>query len=61
MTTNDTTEKTTFYTPAQIADLLQIKRHTVYLWVRDGKLASVRVGSRVRIHRDALESFLMTK
>jgi excisionase family DNA binding protein len=47
-----------YYTPSHVADLLQVKRRTIYAWVRDKKLSAVKVGNRVRIHRDALAEFL---
>lgn len=49
------------YTPMQLADLLQVTRRTVYIWIRDKRLAAVRAGNRVRIHREAVETFLNTK
>ena len=48
-----------FYTPAQIAELLQVQRRTVYIWIRESKLLAVRAGNRVRIRKEALEEFLI--
>jgi len=48
------------YTPLQVANLLQVTRRTVYIWIRKKKLAAVRAGNRVRIHPAAVESFLIT-
>ena len=47
-----------YYTPIQVADLLLLTRRTIYGFVRTKKLVAVKVGNRVRIHRDALEEFL---
>ena len=47
------------YTPIQVAELLQVTRRTVYVWIKKKKLAAVRAGNRVRIHPAAVESFLM--
>jgi excisionase family DNA binding protein len=47
-----------FYTPRQIAELLQVRRRTVYIWIKDKKLSAVKAGKRVRIHKQALEEFL---
>ena len=46
------------YTPLQVADLLQVTRRTIYVWIKQKKLAAVRAGNRVRIHPTAVESFL---
>ena len=48
----------TLYTPNQVADLLQVTRRTIYVWIRKRKLAAVRAGNRVRIHPAAVEAFL---
>jgi excisionase family DNA binding protein len=47
-----------FYTPTQIADILQVQRRTVYIWIRDKKLSAVRAGKIVRIHKQAFDEFL---
>ena len=49
---------THYYTPEQLADLLQISRRTVYLWVRERKLKAIKAGNRVRIPADAISKFL---
>jgi excisionase family DNA binding protein len=49
------------YTPDQLAALLQVTRRSVYVWIRDGRLAAVRAGNRLRIRNDAVEAFLKTK
>ena len=61
MTMHNTPDHTTFYTPAQLAVLLQVRRHTIYNWIRADKLTAVRAGSRVRIHRDDVVAFLLNK
>ena len=50
-----------FYTPAQVAELLQVQRRTVYVWIRESKLLAVRAGNRVRIRKEALEEFLIER
>ena len=37
-----------FYTPQEVADLLQLRVQTVYGYVRQGKLSAVRLGNRCR-------------
>jgi excisionase family DNA binding protein len=59
MTHIDTIEH--LYTPNQLAELLQVTRRTVYVWIRDQKLAAVRAGNRIRIRHEAVEAFLKTK
>lgn len=49
------------YTPSQIAVLLQVKRRTVYGWIKNQKLAAIHAGNRVRIHQQALDEFLAKK
>ena len=47
-----------FYTPQEVADLLQLRVQTVYDYVRQGKLSAMRLGNRYRIAQTDLESFL---
>ena len=47
-----------FYTPEEVANMLKTTRRTVYTWIKEGKLKSVKVGKYVRIARDDLEAFL---
>ena len=49
------------YTPIQVADLLQVTRRTIYMWIKKKKLVAVRAGNRVRIHPEAVEAFLTMK
>jgi len=39
----------TYITPEQAAKLLQVKKNTIYKWVRSGRLAGVKIGRSVRI------------
>jgi excisionase family DNA binding protein len=48
-----------FYTPEQVAALLQVKRATVYGWIRTKKLAARKAGRKVyRITPTDIEEFL---
>jgi len=58
---NHTLTLEALYTPIQLAELLQVTRRTVYIWIKKNKLAAVRAGNRVRIQREAVEAFLKTK
>lgn len=42
----------------QVADILQVQRRTVYMWIKQKKLPAVRAGKRVRIHKDEVNRFL---
>lgn len=46
------------FTPAQIADLLQVAEKTVYRWLDSGKLRGVKLGRLWRIREEHLEDFL---
>ena len=43
---------------AEVADLLRVRRETVYRWIKDGEIASIHLGRTVRISEDALQSFI---
>ena len=43
---------------AEVADLLRVRRETVYRWIKDGEIASIHLGRTVRISEDALRSFI---
>lgn len=46
-----------YYTCAEVAGIYGVKVSTVWSWVRDGKLGSVRIGKRYRIRQQDLDSF----
>lgn len=44
--------------PSEVARLLSVSRHIVYLWVKDGTIPSdltLRIGGSVRIRADFIE------
>ena len=43
---------------AEVADLMRVRRETVYQWIKDRKIASIHLGRTVRISEDALQSFI---
>jgi excisionase family DNA binding protein len=45
-------------TPAQVAERLQVTEHTVYQWIREGKLRAVRISRLLRIPEKALAELL---
>ncbi len=54
-------KKYEFYTPAEVADLLQVTRRTVYDWIKSGKLEAVQVGRGWRISRETLDRLTGTE
>lgn len=46
------------FRPAQAGEALAISRSRVYELVKAGQLRAVRVGSAIRIPRDALDAFI---
>lgn len=47
-----------YFTPQEVADKFKVKKRTVYLWVKEGKLKAVKFGRLLRIPREALEEFV---
>lgn len=47
-----------YFTPQEVADKFKVKKRTVYLWVKEGKLKAVKFGRLLRISREALEEFV---
>lgn len=50
-----------FYTIEQVAEMLQVVYLTVYRWIQDGKLKSVKAGKQYRIRQSDLDKFLESK
>jgi len=50
-----------FYTPEQIAQMLQVNVVTVHRWLRGGKLKSVKLGRLWRVSASSLEEFVHSK
>lgn len=50
-------EKKPFYSPQEVADLLEVKVLTVYRWIRAGKLKAVKIG-RWKISETELQRLL---
>jgi excisionase family DNA binding protein len=50
------------YTPTQLADILSVSVHTVYRWLKEGKLEAYKLGGnrkgRTRISADQVAKFL---
>ncbi len=52
----------TYFSPADVAVILQVSMQTVRRWIREGKLPATKIGGEgsriVRIHRDDLDAFI---
>ncbi len=44
-----------FYTLTEAADYLRVERHTVWRWIRSGKIKAQKVGGVVFIERTVVE------
>ena len=47
-----------FYTPVQVAELMQVDRSTVYKWIRAGDLEVLRRSRFTRVSDSALQRFV---
>jgi len=45
-------------TVEQVAQLTQVKRQTVYAWIKSGRLQALRAGQRILTTREALAKFI---
>ncbi len=50
--------KEELYTPQEVADLLKIKKNTVYELIKRGDLKCRKIGKQFRIRKDELEKYL---
>lgn len=50
---------TTFYTVAEVAEMLKVSHDTVYEWVASGELESYRFGKQYRISDEAFQTFML--
>lgn len=48
-----------FYTPQQVADMMQFSKQTVLSWIKNGLLQSTRLGARtIRISQQQFDDFI---
>lgn len=47
-----------YLTPEEAAEILKVKKTTIWNWLRTGKLKGIKTGKIWRIRRDDLEEFL---
>jgi len=50
--------KEQYYTIKEVAKMLKVAYLTVYRWIRDGKLPSVKAGKQYRIMKSELGQFM---
>jgi excisionase family DNA binding protein len=56
--TGSPSQRTSFLTVAEVADMLRVSRMTVYRWVHAGDLPAVRFGRSFRVPQQAVEVFM---
>ena len=50
---------TTYYTPEEVADILKVRKHTVWNWLREGTLKGTKINGKIwRITDKDLEEFI---
>ena len=47
-----------FLMVSEVADVLRVRRETVYQWIKDGELAAIHLGRTVRISESDLADFI---
>ena len=53
---------TTYYTPEEVADILKVRKHTVWNWLREGTLKGTKINGKIwRITDKDLEAFINTE
>lgn len=51
-----------YYTVQELADLLRVKRRTVYRWIREKTIGVTRFGRReIRFSEDQVKAFLQVR
>ena len=50
---------TTYYTPEEVADILKVRKHTVWNWLREGTLKGTKINGKIwRITDKDREAFI---
>lgn len=47
-----------FLMVSEVAEVLRVRRETVYQWIKDGELAAIHLGRTVRISESDLADFI---
>ena len=51
-------EAHTYYTLNEVVDMMHVSRQTVYLWIRNGKLKSKKIGRSWWVSEEVLDDFV---
>ena len=50
---------TMYYTPEEVADLLKVRKHTVWNWLREGTLKGTKINGKIwRVTDKDLDAFI---
>ena len=50
---------TTYYTPEEVAEILKVRKHTVWNWLHEGTLKGTKINGKIwRITDEDLEAFI---
>jgi len=48
-----------FYTPEEVAEILKVRKHTVWNWLREGSLKGTKINGKIwRVTEEELDSFI---
>ena len=47
-----------FYTPQQIAEMLGVRKETIYRLIKKGEIPSIRIGTRYKVLKEQFEEWL---
>ncbi len=49
----------TYYTPEEVADILKVRKHTVWNWLREGTLKGTKINGKIwRVTDEELKAFI---
>jgi excisionase family DNA binding protein len=48
-----------FYKIKEVCEMLQISRQTLYQWIKDGKIKTVKINKLVRIPEEEIKKFIV--
>lgn len=47
-----------FYTPQQIAEMLGVRKETIYRLIKKGEIPSIRIGTRYKVLKEQFDEWL---
>lgn len=51
-------KEATYFTPSDIAEILNVDRQSVYRWIKSGRMPGFKFGGIYRVTQEDLEDFL---